>query len=57
MRCAPFHGGADSHTIYQQRMQEGQVTITHPFVTEPFAYFFADPNDHVIQVYFDPKAK
>jgi catechol 2,3-dioxygenase-like lactoylglutathione lyase family enzyme len=43
--------------IYQ-RMQEDHVTITHPFETEPFAYFFfADPDGHVIQVYFDPKAK
>jgi catechol-2,3-dioxygenase len=39
------------------RMQQDHVTIVHPFVTEPFAYyFFADPDGHVIQVYFDPKA-
>ena len=40
------------------RMQQDQVTIVHQFVTEPFAYyFFADPDGHVIQVYFDPKAR
>jgi catechol 2,3-dioxygenase-like lactoylglutathione lyase family enzyme len=41
-----------------ERMQHDHVTIVHPFVTEPFAYyFFADPDGHVIQVYFDPKAR
>lgn len=41
-----------------ERMQHDLVTIVHPFVTEPFAYyFFADPDGHVIQVYFDPKAR
>lgn len=41
-----------------QRMIQDQVTITHPFETEPFAYyFFADPDGHIIQVYFDPKAR
>ncbi len=40
-----------------QRMKEDQVTIIHPYVTDPFAYFFfADPDRHVIQVYYDPKA-
>jgi catechol 2,3-dioxygenase-like lactoylglutathione lyase family enzyme len=40
-----------------QRMQQDHVTIVHSFVTDPFAYyFFADPDGHVIQVYFDPKA-
>jgi hypothetical protein len=38
--------------------QNDHVTIIHPFVIEPFAYyFFADPDGHVIQVYFDPKAR
>jgi catechol 2,3-dioxygenase-like lactoylglutathione lyase family enzyme len=47
----------ECHALYQ-RMQKDQVTIIHLFVTEPFAYyFFADPDGHVIQVYFDPKAK
>jgi catechol-2,3-dioxygenase len=41
-----------------ERMQQDHVTIVHPFVTEPFAnYFLADPDGHVVQVYFDPKAR
>jgi hypothetical protein len=28
-----------------------------PLVAEPFAnYFFADPDEHLVQVYFDPRA-
>jgi hypothetical protein len=39
-------------------MQQDQVTITHPLVSEPFAYyFFADPDAHVVQVCFDPEAR
>lgn len=58
-----FHFGffvesADACRDLFQRMQRDQVTITHPFVTEPFAYyFFADPDGHVVQVYFDPAAR
>jgi catechol-2,3-dioxygenase len=41
-----------------ERMQHDHVTIVHPFETEPFAYyFFADPDGHVVQVYFDPEAR
>ena len=40
-----------------QRMQENKVTIIYPLVTDPFpSFFFADPDGHTIQVYFDPKA-
>ncbi len=58
-----FHFGfsvesADACRDLYERMQQDQVTITHPFVTEPFAYcFFADPGGHVVQVYFDPAAR
>jgi catechol 2,3-dioxygenase-like lactoylglutathione lyase family enzyme len=39
------------------RMQRDGVTIARPLVSEPFTnYFFADPDDHVVQVYFDPRA-
>jgi catechol-2,3-dioxygenase len=51
-------GSAEECGAIYQSMQQDDVTIIHPFVTEPFAYyFFADPDGHVIQVYFDPKAK
>ncbi len=47
----------ECRAIYES-MQQDHVTVIHPFETEPFAYyFFADPDGHVIQVYFDPKAK
>jgi catechol 2,3-dioxygenase-like lactoylglutathione lyase family enzyme len=58
-----FHFGffvesVDACRDLYERMQHDQVTIVHPFVPEPFAYyFFADPDGHVIQVYFDPKAR
>jgi catechol 2,3-dioxygenase-like lactoylglutathione lyase family enzyme len=58
-----FHFGffvesVDACRDLYERMQHDHVTIVHPFVTEPFAYyFFADPDGHVIQVYFDPKAR
>jgi catechol 2,3-dioxygenase-like lactoylglutathione lyase family enzyme len=53
-----FVGSADQCRALYQRMQQDQVTIIHPFETDPFAYyFFADPDGHVIQVYFDPKAR
>jgi catechol-2,3-dioxygenase len=57
-----FHFGffvesIDACRYLYQRMQQDHVTIVHPLVTEPFAnYFFADPDGHVVQVYFDPKA-
>jgi catechol-2,3-dioxygenase len=53
-----FVASADACHDLNERMQQDHVTIVHPFVTEPFAYyFFADPDGHVIQVYFDPKAR
>jgi catechol 2,3-dioxygenase-like lactoylglutathione lyase family enzyme len=40
------------------RMREAGVTIVHPLIEAPFTnYFFADPDGHVVQVYFDPKAQ
>ncbi len=40
-----------------QRMQTDGVTIARPLVSEPFAnYFFFDPDGHLVQVYFDPRA-
>jgi catechol-2,3-dioxygenase len=58
-----FHFGffvesADACRDLYERMRNDHVTIVHPFVSEPFAYyFFSDPDGHVIQVYFDPKAR
>ena len=58
-----FHFGffvesADACRALCQRMEQDHVAIVHPFVAEPFAYyFFADPDGHVIQVYFDPTAR
>jgi catechol 2,3-dioxygenase-like lactoylglutathione lyase family enzyme len=58
-----FHFGffvesVDACRALYDRMQQDHVTITHPFETEPFAYyFFADPDGHNLQVYFDPKAR
>ncbi len=41
-----------------ERMQRERVTLVHPLVSEPFTnYFFADPDGHLVQVYFDPGAK
>jgi catechol 2,3-dioxygenase-like lactoylglutathione lyase family enzyme len=41
-----------------ERMQRDRVTIVRPLVSEPFTnYFFADPDGHLVQVYFDPGAK
>jgi hypothetical protein len=38
-------------------MQRDHVTIVRPLVSEPFTnYFFADPDAHLVQVYFDPHA-
>jgi catechol 2,3-dioxygenase-like lactoylglutathione lyase family enzyme len=40
------------------RMQSDRVTIARPLVSEPFTnYFFADPDEHLVQVYFDPHAR
>ena len=40
------------------RMKNASVTIAHPLIEEPFTnFFFADPDGHVVQVYFDPKAQ
>ena len=58
-----FHYGffvesGDACRELYQRMQQDHVVITQPLVTEPFAYyFFADPDGHIVQVYFDPKAR
>jgi catechol-2,3-dioxygenase len=39
------------------RMQRDQIRIVRQLVSEPFTnYFFADPDGHLVQVYFDPKA-
>ena len=41
-----------------KRMHDDNVTIVHALITDPFpSYFFADPDGHSIQVYFDPTAK
>jgi catechol-2,3-dioxygenase len=41
-----------------QHMQRDQVKIARPLVSEPFTnYFFADPDGHLVQVYFDLHAK
>lgn len=46
--CRDLHG----------RMQQGGVAIARPLVDAPFTnYFFTDPDGHLVQVYFDPKAK
>jgi catechol 2,3-dioxygenase-like lactoylglutathione lyase family enzyme len=40
------------------RMVAAGVTIVHPLVEAPFTnFFFADPDGHVAQIYFDPKAQ
>lgn len=58
-----FHFGfltktAEACIELHTRMQANNVTIVHPFITDPFpSYFFADPDGHTIQVYFDPSAK
>ncbi len=39
------------------RMQRDGVRIVRPFVTDPFHnYFCADPDGHLLQIYFDPHA-
>jgi catechol 2,3-dioxygenase-like lactoylglutathione lyase family enzyme len=39
------------------RMERDHVTIVRPLVSEPFTnYFCADPDGHLVQVYFDPHA-
>lgn len=41
-----------------ERMQRDHVAIARPLVAEPFVnYFCTDPDDHLVQVYFDPKAR
>jgi catechol 2,3-dioxygenase-like lactoylglutathione lyase family enzyme len=40
------------------RMQRDKIKIVRPLVSEPFTnYFFADPDDHLVQVYFDAHAR
>lgn len=58
-----FHFGffvesAEACRELYERMKQGGVTVVHPLVSEPFTnYFFADPDQHLAQVYFDPTAK
>jgi len=58
-----FHFGffvesAEACRELYERMRRDGVTIVHPLVSEPFTnYFFADPDKHLVQVYFDPVAK
>ena len=58
-----FHFGflvqsAEACRALHNSMQQDKVEIVRPFSIEPFAnYFFADPDGHVAQVYFDPRAK
>ncbi len=41
-----------------ERMQHDGVNIARPLVEEPFTnYFFTDPDEHLVQVYFDLHAK
>ncbi len=57
-----FHVGflarsATECTELHDRMARAGVTIIRPLVSVPFTnYFFADPDGHHIQVYFDPKS-
>jgi catechol 2,3-dioxygenase-like lactoylglutathione lyase family enzyme len=58
-----FHFGflvesaADCRELHDRMRRDG-VTIVRPLVSEPFTnYFFADPDEHLVQVYFDPRAK
>jgi lactoylglutathione lyase len=40
-----------------ERMTRDSVSIARPLVDEPFTnYFFTDPDGHLVQVYFDPRA-
>lgn len=57
-----FHFGffvesaAACYELYE-RMQRDGIEIVRPLVAEPFTnYFFADPDAHLVQVYFDPHA-
>jgi catechol-2,3-dioxygenase len=57
-----FHFGffvesdAACHELYE-RMQRDQVPIVRQLVSEPFTnYFCADPDGHLVQVYFDSHA-
>ncbi|MFT3700419.1 MAG: VOC family protein [Kofleriaceae bacterium] len=57
-----FHFGflvdsiAECKALHDRMVADG-VEIIRPYVTEPFAnYFFADPDGHTVQVYFDPTA-
>jgi catechol 2,3-dioxygenase-like lactoylglutathione lyase family enzyme len=52
-----FAESAEACRELYELMQRDGVTIVHPLVTEPFTnYFFADPDGHMVQVYFDPRA-
>jgi catechol 2,3-dioxygenase-like lactoylglutathione lyase family enzyme len=56
-----FHVGflaesAAACTELYERMRRDQITIVRPLVFVPFAsYFFADPDGHHVQVYFEPR--
>ena len=53
-----FAESAAGCTDLYARMQRDGVTIVHPLISEPFTnYFFADPDGHLLQVYFDQHAK
>ena len=58
-----FHFGflvesAEACRSLHQRMQRDGVTIARPLVSTPFTnYFFADPDGHLVQAYFDPGAR
>ncbi len=57
-----FHVGflvasAEACRELHARMQAAGVPIARAYVTEPFAsFFFTDPDGHLAQAYFDPRA-
>ena len=56
--CGFLAESADACLSLYKRMQEDHVKIMNPLIADPFpSYFFADPDRHIIQVYFDPKAQ
>lgn len=58
-----FHFGffvesAEACRELHDRMRRDHVPIVRPLVSEPFTnYFFNDPDEHLVQVYFDPNAR
>ena len=52
-----FAESAEACRDLHARMQRDGVPIARPIVSEPFTnYFFTDPDEHLVQVYFDPRA-